>query len=77
MGRKEMEKESHSEFVKAARPGGPPAKRQPSPEGLGTNPQDDLSAVGATPNLGPHAPVSFRPLRRRRARLQPCRINVS
>jgi hypothetical protein len=33
MGRKEMEKESHSEFVKAARPGGPPAKRQPSPKG--------------------------------------------
>jgi hypothetical protein len=29
-----------------ARPGGPSAKRQPSPEGLGINP-DGLSAVGA------------------------------
>ncbi len=31
-----------------ARPGGPTAKREPSPEGLGLNPEDDLSAVGAT-----------------------------
>ena len=31
------------------RPGGPPAKRKPSPEGLGINPEDDLSAVGAAP----------------------------
>jgi hypothetical protein len=37
-----------------ARPGGPAAKREPSPEGLGINPEDDLpapacrgSAVGA------------------------------
>ena len=36
-----------------ARPGGPAAKRQPSPEGLGINPEDDLSAVGAALNQGP------------------------
>jgi hypothetical protein len=36
-----------------ARPGGPAAKREPSPEGLGVNPEDDLSAVGAALNLGP------------------------
>ena len=30
-----------------ARPGGPTAKRQPSPEGLGINPEEDPSAVGA------------------------------
>ena len=36
-----------------ARPGGPAAKHQPSPEGLGINPEDDLSAVGAALNLGP------------------------
>jgi hypothetical protein len=30
-----------------ARPGGPTAKRQPSPEGLGINPQENASAVGA------------------------------
>jgi hypothetical protein len=41
------------------RPGGPAAKREPSPEGLGSNPEDDLpapacreSAVGAALNLG-------------------------
>ena len=34
------------------RPGGPIARRQPSPEGLGINPQEDLSAVGAALNLG-------------------------
>jgi len=33
------------------RPGGPAAKLQPSPEGLGINPEDDLSAVGAALNL--------------------------
>jgi hypothetical protein len=31
------------------RPGGPHAKLQPSPEGLGINPEHDLSAVGAAP----------------------------
>jgi hypothetical protein len=36
-----------------ARPGGPAAKLQPSPGGLGINPEDDLSAVGAALNLGP------------------------
>src|ERR1700689_5346590 len=35
-----------------ARPGGPTAKREPSPGGLGINPQDDQSAVGAALNLG-------------------------
>ena len=42
-----------------ARPGGPIAKREPSPEGLGINPEDDLSAVGAAPNLDPLALVSL------------------
>ena len=42
-----------------ARPGGPAAKHQPSPEGLGINPEDDLSAVGAALNLGPLAPLSL------------------
>jgi|HubBroStandDraft_1064217.scaffolds.fasta_scaffold349640_2 hypothetical protein len=28
-------------------------QNQPSPEGLGINPEDDLSAVGAALNLGP------------------------
>jgi hypothetical protein len=42
-----------------ARPGGPAAKREPSPEGLGINPEDDLSAVGAALTLGPLAPVSL------------------
>ena len=32
------------------RPGGPTAKLQPSPEGLGPNSEDDLSAVGAALN---------------------------
>jgi acyl-CoA thioester hydrolase len=36
-----------------ARPGGPVAKTEPSPEGLGINPEDDLSAVGAALNRGP------------------------
>ena len=35
-----------------ARPGGPAAKREPSPEGLGLNAEYDLSAVGAALNLG-------------------------
>jgi hypothetical protein len=39
------------------RPVGPVAKHQPSPEGLGTNPEDDLSAVGAALNLGPRTCV--------------------
>ena len=30
-------------------PEGRPAKRKPSPEGLGINPENDPSAVGATP----------------------------
>jgi hypothetical protein len=33
-------------------PEGWSAKLQPSPEGLGINPEDDLSAVGAALNLG-------------------------
>jgi len=37
----------------AARPGGPITKREPSPEGLGINPEDDLSAAGAALSLGP------------------------
>jgi hypothetical protein len=41
------------------RPGGPAAKREPSPEGLGLNSEYDLSAVGAVLNLGPLAPVSL------------------
>jgi hypothetical protein len=40
-----------------ARPGGPIAKREPSPVGI--NPEDDLSAVGAAPNLDPLALVSL------------------
>jgi hypothetical protein len=43
-----------------ARPGGPTPKRQPSPEGLGLNQEDDLSAVGAALNLGLLAPRVFR-----------------
>ena len=42
-----------------ARPGGPTAKRKPSPEGLGIYSEDDLSAVGAALNLGPLAPVTL------------------
>jgi hypothetical protein len=42
-----------------ARPGGPPAKRQPIPGGLGINPEDDLSAIGAALNLRSLAPVSI------------------
>jgi hypothetical protein len=34
-------------------------KNQPSPEGLGINPEDDLSAVGAALNLCPLPPVSL------------------
>ena len=33
-----------------ARPGGPTAKRQPSPEGLGNRSEEDPSAVGAALN---------------------------
>jgi hypothetical protein len=33
-----------------ARPGGPTAKRQPSPEGLGNSTEEDPSAVGAALN---------------------------
>ena len=42
-----------------ARPGGPATKREPSPEGLGLNPEDDPSAVGAALNLRPLANVSL------------------
>src|ERR1700677_440202 len=42
-----------------ARLGGPAAKREPSPEGLRINAEDDPSAVGAAQNLGPLAPVSL------------------
>ena len=34
-------------------PEGQPTKREPSPEGLGINPEDDTSAVGAALNPGP------------------------
>jgi hypothetical protein len=34
-------------------------KREPSPEGLGLNPEDDPSAVGAALNLRPLANVSL------------------
>ena len=40
-----------------ARPGGPVAKREPSPEGLGLNSEYDLSAVGAALNLDPRPGV--------------------
>src|ERR1700733_1539630 len=62
------------------RPGGPAAKLQPSPEGLGINPEDDLSAGGAALNLprpakgrgcGRGAQPRFR--RRRRERGHPGR----
>jgi hypothetical protein len=43
-----------------ARPGGPSAKREPSPEGLGLNPKDDLSAVGAALNPAPARPCVIR-----------------
>ncbi len=46
------EKNDTAKIAMDARPGGPTAKREPSPEGLGLNPQDDLSAVGAPLNLG-------------------------
>ena len=39
-----------------ARPRGPTTKREPSPEGLGIDPEDDLSAVGAALNPGQLAP---------------------
>ena len=41
-----------------ARPGGPQAKRQPSPEGLDINREDNQNAVGAGLDLGPLAPVA-------------------
>ena len=37
-----------------ARPRGPTAKLQPSPKGLETNPEGDLSAVGAALNRARH-----------------------
>jgi hypothetical protein len=40
-------------------PEGRSSKLQPSPEGLGINPEDDLSAVGAALNLCPLPPVSL------------------
>jgi hypothetical protein len=33
-------------------PEGRSSKREPSPEGLGINPEDDLSALGAALDLG-------------------------
>jgi hypothetical protein len=42
-----------------ARPGGPTAKRKPSPRGWGSIPKNDLSAVSAALNLSPHALVSL------------------
>ncbi len=39
-----------------ARPGGPATKREPSPEGLAPNREDDPSTVGAALNLG-HARI--------------------
>ena len=51
-----------AEIAMDARPGGPPAKREPSPEGLGINPEDALSAVGATLNLaGELSPIRTLP----------------
>jgi hypothetical protein len=42
-----------------ARPGGPTAKRQPSPEGLGNRCEDEPSAVGAPLNRPSALPVSL------------------
>src|SRR5271170_7161953 len=42
-----------------ARPGGPAAKRQPSPEGLGNRSEDDPSAGGAALNRSSALPVSL------------------
>jgi hypothetical protein len=47
----QVEREMRLQLQIDARPGGPAAKLQPSPEGLGINPQDHLSAVGAALNL--------------------------
>jgi hypothetical protein len=54
-----LRKKRHGKIAMDARPGGPTAKREPSPEGLGLNPEDDLSAGGAALNLAPLAPVSL------------------
>jgi hypothetical protein len=50
-----------------ARPGGPTAKREPSPEGLGLNPEDDLPGPGVPwerrrrgTNSGPAHPCVIR-----------------
>jgi hypothetical protein len=48
------ERNDAAEIAMDARPGGPTAKLQPSPEGLGINPEENLSAVGAALNLAPH-----------------------
>jgi hypothetical protein len=37
--------------IRSSRPGGPAAKRQPSPQGLGINSAKMMSAPGAAPNL--------------------------
>ena len=42
-----------------ARPGGPVVKTSAQPEGLGINPEDDLSAVGVALNLGSLTPMSL------------------
>jgi hypothetical protein len=42
-----------------ARPGGPTAKRQPSPEGWEIDPEQDPSAVGAALNRSSALPVSL------------------
>jgi hypothetical protein len=53
LARGKLRKKGHCEIAMDARPRGPTAKREPSPEGLGPNPEDDLSAAGAALNLQP------------------------
>src|ERR1700733_4209387 len=53
-------------------PEGRSSKREPSPGGLGINPEDDLSAVGAALNRGP-APTCVIPPPTRRRESKPTR----
>jgi hypothetical protein len=48
----QVKREMTMKIATDARPGGPPAKREPSPVGLGSFVEDDLSAGGAALNLG-------------------------
>jgi hypothetical protein len=60
----QMEKEMTCKIAMDARPGGPAAKREPSPEGLGISSEDDLSAVGAALNLAlPRQGIPTQPFR--------------